>query len=151
LLLQLLRANAATFDVRAEDDDADVDADDDASSAVANCISNALDGKESAAAGNQEAATAAAATAVTSCGHAADDDRDVYTRKLRVCLTQAAVAALESEDQAVYHRLDKRVRAVIMHRSSSCSSSNSHDSVLVASVTCDEQVAPQLQLQYSAC
>jgi len=150
LLLQLLRANAATFDVRAEDDAA-ADADDCASSTIGNCISNAMDGKGSAAAGNQEAATAAAATAVAACGHAADDDRDVHTRKLRVCLTQAAVAALESGDQAVHHRLDKRVRAVIMHRSSSCSSSNGHDSVLVASVTCDEQVAPQLQLQYSAC
>jgi hypothetical protein len=66
---------------------------------------------------------------------AAENDAVACMRKMRVCLTDAAVAALHAGDCSVHAKLVQRVRAVIAHRSSG------NRSVLVACVASDEQVA----------
>ncbi len=82
----------------------------------------------------QDAAVTTAAAAAAA-GEFALNDGGSCVRKLIVSLTPAAAAALVAGDASVQHKLANRVRAIIMHRSTSYS-----DDVLVACISSDEQV-----------
>jgi hypothetical protein len=85
------------------------------------------------AAADQDAAVTTAAAAAA--GEFALNDGGSCVRKLIVSLTPAAAAALVAGDAPVQRKLVNRVRAIIMHRSTSYS-----DDVLVACISSDEQV-----------
>jgi hypothetical protein len=77
----------------------------------------------------------AAVTTAAAAGEFALSDGGSCVRKLIVSLTPAAAAALVAGDAPVHRKLVNRVRAIIMHRSTSYS-----DDVLVACISSDEQV-----------